>query len=98
MSQDRCGERPSRLLGYFLGGAGASVALRSVLVKRLRIQGFIVSDFAAQRDDFLRDMGGWVASGQVKYREDVVEGIDNAVPAFIGLLEGRNFGKLLIRP
>ena len=67
-------------------------------LKRLRIQGFIVSDFAAQRDDFLRDMGAWVAAGQVKYREDVVEGIDNAVPAFIGLLEGRNFGKLLIRP
>ena len=80
------------------GGPGSSVALRSVLVKRLRIQGFIVSDFAAQRDDFLRDMAGWVASGQVKYREDVVEGIDNTVPAFIGLLQGRNFGKLLIRP
>jgi hypothetical protein len=80
------------------GGAGSAVALRSVLVKRLRIQGFIVSDFAAQRDDFLRDMGAWVASGQVKYREDVVEGIDNAVPAFLGLLQGRNFGKLLIRP
>jgi NADPH-dependent curcumin reductase CurA len=80
------------------GGPGSSVALRSVLVKRLRIQGFIVSDFAAQRNDFLRDMGGWLASGAVKYREDVVEGIDNTVPAFIGLLQGRNFGKLLIRP
>jgi NADPH-dependent curcumin reductase CurA len=41
-------------------------------------------------------MGAWVASGEVKYREDVVEGIGNTVPAFIGLLEGRNFGKLLI--
>ena len=80
------------------GGPGSSVALRSVLVKRLRIQGFIVSDFASQREDFLRDMAAWVASGQVKYREDVVEGIDKAVPAFIGLLQGRNFGKLLIRP
>ena len=80
------------------GGPGSSVALRSVLVKRLRIQGFIVSDFAAQREDFLRDMAAWVASGEVKYREDVVEGIDNTVPAFIGLLQGRNFGKLLIRP
>ena len=80
------------------GGAGSAVPLRSVLVKRLRIQGFIVSDFAAQRGDFLRDMAAWVASGEVKYREDVAEGIDNAVPAFIGLLEGRNFGKLLIRP
>ena len=69
-----------------------------IVGKRIKMQGFIVSDFAAQRDDFLRDMGGWVASGEVKYREDVVEGIDNTVPAFIGLLQGRNFGKLLIRP
>ena len=80
------------------GQAASAVQLRSVLVKRLRIQGFIVSDFAAQRDDFLRDMAAWIASGQVKYREDVVEGLENTVPAFIGLLQGRNFGKLLIRP
>ena len=84
--------------GVPAGEAASAVPLRSVLVKRLRIQGFIVSDFAAQRDEFLRDMGAWVASAQVKYREDVVEGIDNTVPAFLGLLEGRNFGKLLIRP
>ena len=72
--------------------------MRDVLTKRLRIQGFIVSDFGAQQNEFLREMGPWVASGQVKYREDVVEGLDNTVPAFIGLLEGRNFGKLLVRP
>lgn len=72
--------------------------MEDVLVKRLRIQGFIVTDFAAQQADFLRDMAGWVASGAVKYREDVVDGLENAVPAFIGLLEGRNFGKLLVRP
>lgn len=72
--------------------------MEDVLVKRLRIQGFIVTDYAAQQAEFLRDMGSWVASGAVKYREDVVDGIDHAVTAFIGLLEGRNFGKLLIRP
>lgn len=71
--------------------------LEDVLVKRLRIQGFIVTDYAAQEQDFLRDMGCWVASGQVKYREDVVAGIDSAVSAFIGLLQGRNFGKLLVK-
>ena len=80
------------------GEAASAVTLREALVKRLRIQGFIVSDFNAQMNDFLRDMGGWVASGQVKYREDIVEGIENAVPAFIGLLQGRNFGKLLVKP
>ena len=72
--------------------------MEDVLVKRLRIQGFIVTDFAELESRFLRDMAGWVASGQVRYREDIVEGIENAVPAFIGLLQGRNFGKLLIRP
>lgn len=88
----------SQYNGVPTGEAASAVTLREVLVKRLRVQGFIVSDFNAQMNDFLHDMGGWIASGQVKYREDVVEGIDNAVPAFIGLLEGRNFGKLLVKP
>jgi hypothetical protein len=69
----------------------------AILVKRLRLQGFIVTDFAAQKDDFDRDMIAWLRAGQVKYREDVVEGLDNAVTAFQGLLQGRNFGKLLVR-
>jgi NADPH-dependent curcumin reductase CurA len=42
-------------------------------------------------------MAGWIECGQVKYREDVVEGLENAPQALIGLLEGRNFGKLLIK-
>jgi NADPH-dependent curcumin reductase CurA len=68
-----------------------------VLVKRLRIRGFIVYDHVHLRDDFLRDVGGWIGSGQLKYREDIVEGIENAVGAFQGLLRGENFGKLLVR-
>jgi hypothetical protein len=81
------------------GGDGPSVPqlMHDVLRKRLRIEGFIVSDFEAREKEFLRDMGAWVASGRVKYREDVVEGLENAVSAFIGLLEGRNFGKLLVK-
>ncbi len=69
----------------------------AILVKRLRVQGFIVSDFAAQKDDFERDMIQWLGAGKVKYREDVVDGLENAVAAFQGLLIGRNFGKLLVR-
>jgi NADPH-dependent curcumin reductase len=46
---------------------------------------------------FYREMVGWIESGQVKYREDVVEGLENAPQALIGLLGGRNFGKLLIK-
>ena len=69
----------------------------AILVKRLTFRGFIVSDFAAQRGDFERDMTQWLRTGKVKYREDVVEGLENAVAAFQGLLKGRNFGKLLVR-
>jgi NADPH-dependent curcumin reductase len=69
----------------------------SVLRKRLTIRGFIVSDFAARGADFLRDAGDWVRTGRLKYREDVVEGLENAPAAFLGLLQGRNFGKLVVK-
>jgi NADPH-dependent curcumin reductase CurA len=71
--------------------------MRSVLVKRLRIQGFIVFDFAKQVPDFLRDMSAWIREGKVKYREDIVKGLENAPQAFMGLLKGANFGKLLVK-
>ena len=67
------------------------------LVRRLMIRGFIVFDHAARQNDFLRDVSGWIRSGELKYREDIVEGIDRAVGAFQGLLRGENFGKLLVR-
>jgi len=69
----------------------------SVLRKRLTLRGFIVWDFAAKQDDFLRDASDWVRSGRLKYREDVVEGLENAPAAFLGLLQGKNFGKLLVK-
>jgi NADPH-dependent curcumin reductase len=68
-----------------------------VLRKKLSVQGFIVSDHARRLPDFLRDMSGWVREGKVKYREDVVEGLEKAPEAFIGLLQGKNFGKLVVR-
>ena len=71
--------------------------MRTSLNKRLRIQGFIVDDFAADYADFERDMTGWIADGRVKYREDIVEGIDAAPEAFIGLLKGKNFGKMIVK-
>jgi NADPH-dependent curcumin reductase CurA len=62
------------------------------------MQGFVILDHYADRyDDFRREMGEWVASGRVKLREDVVDGLENAPAAFVGLLEGRNFGKLVVR-
>jgi NADPH-dependent curcumin reductase CurA len=69
----------------------------TVLRKRLLLRGFIVSDFAAKQGDFLRDVGGWVREGRVKYREDIVDGLERAPAAFLGLLQGKNFGKMLVR-
>jgi NADPH-dependent curcumin reductase CurA len=71
--------------------------MRAVLTKRWTVQGFIVSDFDAQIEDFRRDVSAWLQAGKIKYREDIVEGLANAPMAFIGLLKGRNFGKLLVR-
>ena len=68
-----------------------------VLVRRLLIRGFIVFDHAASQEAFLRDVWGWLQTGEMKYREDVVEGLENAASAFQGLLRGENFGKLLVR-
>jgi NADPH-dependent curcumin reductase CurA len=69
----------------------------TVLRKRLLVRGFIVSDFAARQGDFLRDAAAWIRDGKLKYREDVVEGLERAPHAFLGLLEGRNFGKLVVK-
>jgi NADPH-dependent curcumin reductase len=73
------------------------VLMASALIKRLTIRGFIVSDFDGQRGEFYRDMSAWFHEGRIKHREDVVDGIENAVGAFQGLLRGQDFGKLLVR-
>ena len=72
-------------------------SLVAAVRKRLRIQGFIVSDHAALRPEYLATAAPLVRSGALKYREDIVDGIDNAPAAFIGLLQGKNFGKLIIK-
>ncbi|MEW9571582.1 NADP-dependent oxidoreductase [Rhodanobacter sp. Si-c] len=72
--------------------------LSTVLQKRIRMQGFVILDHYATRfADFRREMGEWIAAGQVKAHEDVVDGLEQAPDAFIGLLEGRNAGKLVVR-
>ncbi len=71
--------------------------MRQVLTRSLTIRGFIQSEFVDQRPAFLKHMAEWIEEGKVRYREDVVEGLDRAPDAFIGLLEGRNFGKLLVK-
>jgi NADPH-dependent curcumin reductase CurA len=71
--------------------------LMPLLVKRALIKGFLVTDYQHRFNDFLRDVSGWLQSGQLKYKEDVVMGLENAPHAFIGLLRGDNFGKLIVK-
>lgn len=73
------------------------VLMRAVLTNRILIRGFIVWDFADQQQEFMETVAGWLRDGRVKYREDIVEGLENAPRAFQGLLQGRNFGKQVIR-
>ena len=70
----------------------------ALLVRRIKLQGFIIfDDYGHRYDEFAAAMGAWVKEGKVKFREDMVDGLENAPAAFIGLLEGKNFGKLVIR-
>ncbi|MFG5778173.1 NADP-dependent oxidoreductase [Comamonas sp. J-3] len=72
--------------------------LMQILSKRLHVQGFIISDhYATGFADFLRDMSAWVADGKVKLREEFVDGLERAPQAFIDLLDGKNFGKVVVR-
>jgi NADPH-dependent curcumin reductase CurA len=79
---------PDRLPGF----------MSRVLTLSLTVRGFIQSEFEPTlSEDFQRDMTAWVRDGKVRYREDVVEGLENTPEAFRGLLVGRNFGKLLVK-
>jgi NADPH-dependent curcumin reductase len=71
--------------------------LRPLLVQRAMIKGFIISDHNDRAGAFLQECTPLVRDGRLKYREDIVDGLDAAPAAFIGLLEGKNFGKLLVR-
>ena len=71
--------------------------LAPILVNRALVQGFIISDHVDRTPEFLRDCGEWVRTGRLKYREDIVDGLERAPEAFIGLLRGKNLGKLIVR-
>ncbi len=81
---------------YNATGEVPGTDLRSLLTNRAMIQGFIISDYPERDAAFLEDCTRWVRDGKLKYREDVVEGLENAPSAFLGLFEGKNFGKLLV--
>ena len=75
-----------------------SLLMRTILTKRLTMKGFIIfDDYGDRFEEFQTQMSEWVRDGKVKFRENIIDGLENAPAAFIGLLEGRNFGKLLVR-
>lgn len=71
--------------------------MRMALTNRITTRGFIVWDYADQYGEALADLSRWIAEGRLKYREDIVDGLERAPEAFRGLLRGENFGKLSIR-
>ena len=92
------------LIAHYNGGQAESDAgtlLRRVLTQRIQIRGFIIFDYYVNRPDLLaafhHDVAGWLKEGRLRYREDVVQGLENAPQAFMGLLEGKNFGKLVVK-
>ena len=75
-----------------------SMLMGTLLVKRIKMQGFIVfDDYGDRYDEFSQAMTQWLQEGKINYREHLVDGLENTVESFIGLLEGKNFGKLVMR-
>lgn len=75
-----------------------SALMGMLLVKRIKMQGFIIfDDYAHRYNEFATQMAEWLAQGKIQYKEQVVEGFENAPQAFMGLLKGENFGKLVIK-
>ena len=68
-----------------------------VIAMRIRLQGFIVFDFQSRMDEFYRETGQLIASGQLKSQETVVDGLEKMPDAFRGLFSGENLGKMLVR-
>jgi len=71
--------------------------MKNILIKRLTIRGFIVWDFQNQEEEAINNILNWINEGKIRYREDFVNGLENATEAFIGLFEGENFGKLVVK-
>ena len=75
-----------------------SVLMGTILVKRITMKGFIIfDDYGHRYDEFAQDMSEMLGTGKIHYREQVVDGLESAPEAFIGMLEGKNFGKLVIK-
>jgi NADPH-dependent curcumin reductase CurA len=88
------------LCGFIAGYNGEPIPIRYpqlFLVSRLKLEGFVISEHMDVWPEALKELGGLVAAGQLKYRESIANGLENAPQAFLDLLEGRNFGKQLVK-
>ncbi len=82
--------------GYNSGQSSVS-NLSNIIYARVTLRGFVGTDFMHLYGDFQRDMGQWLKDGRVKYQETIMDGIADVPAAFIGLMEGRNSGKMMVR-
>lgn len=79
---------PDRLPGF----------ISTLLKKRIRMQGFIIfDDYGSQYPEFNQQMSDWLKDGKIKYKEHMVQGLDNTINAFNGMLKGKNFGKVVVK-
>ncbi|HEV2043940.1 MAG TPA: NADP-dependent oxidoreductase [Sphingomicrobium sp.] len=83
--------------GYNSGEPTSLRYFMRIIAMRIRLQGFIYTDYLGQLGDFYRDMGAMMAAGQLKSRDTVVEGLDQTFDAFLGLFTGANTGKMLVK-
>ena len=85
------------MISTYNGGGEGVTGLFNMIYKRVRMEGFVASDFPHLNAQFVSDMTGWLKSGQIKYSEHVTEGLEKTPDAFIAMLKGANLGKALVK-
>jgi NADPH-dependent curcumin reductase CurA len=84
------------MISTYNGGGEGVRNLSAMIYNRVRMEGFVASDFGHLNQAFVSDMTGWLKDGRIKYQETVLDGFERAPEGLIGLFEGRNAGKMLI--